>query len=132
MLSKEVSSTIFYVFGMTRHGIELQSPGPLANTLTTRPMTCNDYETYCILFMVGFKASGVYEEYKFGKKCISIQQKRLLFTGFYLNKNIPFIENGTLYHIEVGGRLENNRSREILNNFHVQASLLIINYICFI
>ena len=33
MLSKEVSSTIFKVFGMTRPGIEPRSPGPLANTL---------------------------------------------------------------------------------------------------
>ena len=35
MLSKEASSTIFWVFGMTRPGIEPWSPGPLANTLTT-------------------------------------------------------------------------------------------------
>ena len=33
MLSKDVSSTIFKVFGMTRPGIEPQSPGPLVNTL---------------------------------------------------------------------------------------------------
>ena len=36
MLSTEVSSTIFKVFGMTRPGIEHRSPGPLANTLPTR------------------------------------------------------------------------------------------------
>ena len=34
MLSKEASSTSFWVFGMTWPGIELQSPGPLANTQT--------------------------------------------------------------------------------------------------
>ena len=39
VLSKEVSSTIFEVFGMTRPGIEPRSPGPLANTLLTRPMS---------------------------------------------------------------------------------------------
>ena len=38
-LSKEVSSTIFKVFGMTQPGIEPKSPGPLANTQHTRPMT---------------------------------------------------------------------------------------------
>ena len=38
MLSKEASSTIFWVFGMTRPGIEPRSPGPLANTLTPRPV----------------------------------------------------------------------------------------------
>ena len=32
VLSKEVSSTIFKVFGMKRPGIEPWSPGPLANT----------------------------------------------------------------------------------------------------
>ena len=35
MLSKEVSSTILKVFGMTQPGIEPRSPGPLANTLPT-------------------------------------------------------------------------------------------------
>ena len=33
MLSKEASSTIFWVFGMTRPGIEPRSPGRLANTI---------------------------------------------------------------------------------------------------
>ena len=37
MLSKEASSTIFWVFGMTQPGIEPRSPGPLANTLTIMP-----------------------------------------------------------------------------------------------
>ena len=37
MLSKEVSSAIFKVFGMTRPGIERRSPGSLAYTLATRP-----------------------------------------------------------------------------------------------
>ena len=36
MLSKEKSSTIFWVFGMTRPGIESRSPRTLANTLSTR------------------------------------------------------------------------------------------------
>ena len=39
MLSKEVSSTIFKVFGMIRSGIEPRSSRPLANTLPTRPMS---------------------------------------------------------------------------------------------
>ena len=34
-LSKEVSSTIFKVLGMTQPGIELRSPRPLVNTLPT-------------------------------------------------------------------------------------------------
>ena len=38
VLSKEVSSIIFKVFGLTRPGIETRSPGPLANTLPTRPI----------------------------------------------------------------------------------------------
>ena len=39
VLIKEVSSTIFKVFGMTWVGIEPRSPGPLANTLSTRPIS---------------------------------------------------------------------------------------------
>ena len=39
MLSKEASSTIFCVFGMTQPGIEPRSPGPLANNLTAWPMS---------------------------------------------------------------------------------------------
>ena len=39
VLSKKVSITIFKVFGMMRPGIEPRSPGPLANTLPTRPMS---------------------------------------------------------------------------------------------
>ena len=39
VLSKEVSSIIFRVFGMTRPGIELKSPRLLANILTIRPMS---------------------------------------------------------------------------------------------
>ena len=43
MLSKEVSSTIFKVFGMARPGIEPRSRGLLANTLLTRPMSRLDF-----------------------------------------------------------------------------------------
>ena len=39
MSSKGVSSTILKVFSMTQPGIEPTSPGPLANTLPTRPMS---------------------------------------------------------------------------------------------
>ena len=38
VLRKEVSSTIYKVFGMTRPGIEPRSPGPVVNTLPTMPM----------------------------------------------------------------------------------------------
>ena len=39
VLSKAVSSTIFKVFGMTRPKIEPRSPGQLANTLPTWPVS---------------------------------------------------------------------------------------------
>ena len=38
LLSKEASSTIFWVSGVTRAGIEPRSPEPLANTLPTTPI----------------------------------------------------------------------------------------------
>ncbi len=50
---KEISSTIFKVFGMTRPGIEPRSPGPLVNTLPTWPMS-----QYClVILMVNSKFS---------------------------------------------------------------------------
>ena len=39
VLSKEASSTIFWVFGITRPGIEPRSPRPLARKLTILPMS---------------------------------------------------------------------------------------------
>ena len=51
VLSKAVSSTIFKVYGMTRTGIKPRSPGPLANTLTTRPMS----RLYLISYIVAYK-----------------------------------------------------------------------------
>ena len=41
MLTKEASSTIFWVFGMTRPGIEPRSSGPLANILTIKEHCIN-------------------------------------------------------------------------------------------
>ena len=40
------SNTIFWVFGMTRPGIETWSPEPLANTLLIRPIA--RYSTYSL------------------------------------------------------------------------------------
>ena len=59
VLSKEVSSIIFTVFGITRSGIELRSPGPLTNTLPTRPMSrCIDVKGAIILYVKSFWHSG--------------------------------------------------------------------------
>ena len=41
VLNEEVPSTIFKIFGITRPGIKPRFPGPLANTLPTRPKTPN-------------------------------------------------------------------------------------------
>ena len=41
VLSKDISSTIFKVFGVTRPGIEPWSLGPLVNTLPSGPMKTN-------------------------------------------------------------------------------------------
>ena len=51
MLSKEVSSTIFKVFGLTWPGIEPRSPRPLANTLLARPI----YLLYWNYIIICFK-----------------------------------------------------------------------------
>ena len=38
MLSKDISGTIFRIFGMTGPKTESRSPGPLVNTLPYRPV----------------------------------------------------------------------------------------------
>ena len=43
MLSKEASRSIFWVFSMTQLGIELQFPGPLANTPAIVPIGHSSY-----------------------------------------------------------------------------------------
>ena len=50
MLSKEVSSTIFWVFGMTRPGSEHPSPGPMVNTLFIRPINPTNYNKFATLY----------------------------------------------------------------------------------
>ena len=51
MLSKATSSTIFWVFGMTRPGIEPWSPGSLANTLLIRLMArLNQVHQWIIIY----------------------------------------------------------------------------------
>ena len=52
MLSKEVSSTIFKVFGMMRPGIEPRSPGPLGEHSThwaNEPVKQNIKDRYCYI-----------------------------------------------------------------------------------
>ena len=46
LLSKEVSSNILKVFGMTWPGIEPRPPRTLANTLPTRPMSYTKFRFY--------------------------------------------------------------------------------------
>ena len=48
--SKAASSTIFWVFGMTRPGIEPQFPGPLTNTLIIWPMVKYSYLNLIIIW----------------------------------------------------------------------------------
>ena len=43
MLSKEISSTTFWVFGMTQAEIEPWSPRPLVNTQTIMPIGQLEY-----------------------------------------------------------------------------------------
>ena len=52
VLSKEVSSTIFKVFGMTRPGIEPWSPGLLANTKRTQTMSLEQIKNCTMIFFL--------------------------------------------------------------------------------
>ena len=57
MLSKAASSTIFWVFGMTWPGIELQPLEPLVNPLLIRPM---DWKIYIIKSKLSKLQIGIY------------------------------------------------------------------------
>ena len=60
MLNKEVSSTIFKVFGMTQPGIEHRSPGPLANSLPHEPIRKRDH-VHCVGGMLEGDVGGMLE-----------------------------------------------------------------------
>ena len=69
VLRKEVSSTILKVFGMMRPGIEPRSPGPLANTLSTRPPT--NIGCYTVLQIVIIIGDGIGDpNSNAGQKCL--------------------------------------------------------------
>ena len=53
MLCKAVSSSIFWVFGMTKSWIEPRSPGPLANTVLIKPTESSTFgSTFVCLIIV--------------------------------------------------------------------------------
>ena len=57
MLNKEISSTIFKDFGMTRLRIKPRSPGPLANTLATGTQLHVEGEKYTLSSMLTFPST---------------------------------------------------------------------------
>ena len=69
-VSKEASSTIFWVFGMTRRGIEPRSPGPLANTLTAKPM--EPFKLFFFLTIISI-AQNLNKEY--ARVCVYVCRK---------------------------------------------------------
>ena len=88
VLSKEVSSTIFKVFGMTWPGIEPRFPGRLANTLPTRPMHIYVYVCVCV------RASGCkfFLFFSFGSKREKSKNLKMnRSTKLYSLKNYLFI-----------------------------------------
>ena len=55
MLSKEISITIFWVFGMTRAGIEPRSSGPLTNQCILNILGHSIYMWFCTLMYLNIK-----------------------------------------------------------------------------
>ena len=89
VLSKEVSSIIFKVFGMTRPGIEPRSLGPLANTLPTRPMSrltyffwsrggSNDYTTRKWMIRNILKENSTFINDSWAKPLLSLTKSLIL------------------------------------------------------
>ena len=90
MLSKEASSTIFWVFGMTRSGIEPRSPGLLANTLTARPCQNLCYKYYFFTFFYQIVLKILFENFAETESCdfliIRTVRRRVSLTGLWNNE----------------------------------------------
>ena len=74
ILSKVVSSTILWVFGMTRPEIEPRSPWPLANTLPARPIYIL-LNYWILLLLNASKAFGELRKRLWLNKDLSIKTK---------------------------------------------------------
>ena len=104
MLSKEASSGIFWVFGMTRPGIEARAHGPLTNSLTFMPIcNWNKMSTYRYLAIIHLfplvtpyekisssERKKLYyqndEQLSFSSNCMNLLCMRIV--NFYINYNI--------------------------------------------
>ena len=80
VLSKEVSSTIFKVLGMTQTGIEPRSPRPLANTQPTSPMS-----RYIYIYI----------------SIIKRNLKKIFFKFFSINVNTELIEIAKMFVLRI-------------------------------
>ena len=96
MLSKEASSTIFWVFGMTRPWIEPRSPVPLANTVR--------YNVRYIIPDIGLEvrvfANGLGDLGSFPGRVIPKTQKMVL------DASLPSTQH---YKVRIKGKVEQSR-----------------------
>ena len=118
VLSKEVSSTIFKVFGMTQPGIEPKSHRPLKNTLPTCPMSVYSLSfsvqksnilifDQSLISPVEKKCTFSYQIYTFTLNpisCYSFSKKRVLnqtfFEYYHWNRNF-WLKNSSPWFISL-------------------------------
>ena len=80
MLSKAITSTIFWVFSMTWLGIKPQSPGQLVNTVLFRPANTLKNILYAVLKLTEFGPL-IYQMQKLVKSYFSVWVKCIFFTS---------------------------------------------------
>ena len=120
VLSKEVSSTIFKAFGMTRTGMEPRSPGPLANTLPTEPMKKRELaELSTLLYRVKLKESEKKNKYldlaRELKKLLNMKVTIILiFIGLLGTVLIELVQG--VKDLEIIGRVGTTQTTEFLRS----------------
>ena len=92
MLSLEVSSTIFWVVGMTRPGIEPLSPGPLTNILPNKPILISLMSPYNSSFFTFF----IYLFLSIFFVCSPIS---ILLSNFHVSSLEPMPKYNILYEV---------------------------------
>ena len=79
MLSKEVSSATFWVFGMTRLEIEPRSPGPLANTLPLSHVNSLSLSLYIYIYISSSLSIYLSLSLQFSFSCHVVRRHKVYF-----------------------------------------------------
>ena len=142
MLSKEASSTIFWVFGMTQPGIEPRFPGPLANSLTVMPISStndilvfNNHWEYNINNYGNYNVGG-YVVTVIDRQTHNLHYDTIYFlsclwydTNLHLNDEVSVLELRGIWHIIIISKLQKHTLYELcFSPFNVDLFLVIESF----